>query len=218
LGGRTVDVSWLRRLFGGSDPRSSETAQNLSEASSRRDDEWIELPSVGVDGAPWAGELWSQQPVYAPRRVDVGAFLQQRPMPYVWPNDVRYHDFVDSSEGDSTEWLVKSWLYVFLHHPDKAVVINALRQPQLNASILHSVAIADLIMFHPDPAVREEAVHAVWRLDDAEVRRVVRVLRDDFDLPPPQRAPYGRDAVDRVLAAQLPERTALAAELRLNQR
>lgn len=203
--------AWLRRLLRGGDPRLTEEPPH-SDAVGGGDDRWIALPRLDVAGAPWSSELWEDQPVHAPRHVDVGAFLEQRPLPYVWPNDPAYVEYVTSQstspgEADST------WLYVFLHHPDRDVVIDALRQPQLGSTVLNLVTLADLVMAHPDPGVRKESVLAAWRLDDDGVRRVVGVLREETHLPRTARASYAHGAVDRLLAAHPAERSALAAEL-----
>lgn len=192
-------MGWLRRVFG------------RPEHERMRDDGWIELPAVGHNGDFWAGELWEIWPVYAPREVDVGEFLGQRPLPYVW-EDPSYRQYIDSM-ADATGHLLWSWLYVFVHHPDKTVVCDALRQPEFGRSLVDGVVVADLVMLHRDASVREEAVNAAWRLDDHGVRQVVRVLRDDRELDPSVQAPYSSDAVDRVLAAVPRDRTALADEL-----
>jgi hypothetical protein len=112
-----------------------------------------------------------------------------------------YVDFVDRSE-DATDWLITSWLYVFLHHPDPSVVVDALRQPQIGGSTLTVVTVADLLMFHPHGGVREEAVRAVWRCDDEAVRRVVNVLREEVQGKASAKSPYVRDAAARVFAGR----------------
>lgn len=177
----------VRRLFGG------------AEADSGR----IRLSPVDIAGARWAGEMWDDQPVYAPRTVDVAAFLEQRPMPYIWPDDPTYVRHVRDTD-DPTGWLQTSWLYTFLHHPDRSVVLDALRHPRAGCDVLSAMTVVDLLMLHSDRQVREAAVHAVWHGPDPMVLRVLRAIDEELDSG--GGAPHGRDARDRVLAARPADR------------
>lgn len=129
----------------------------------------ITISSVG-----WAGEIWDENPIRVPQSLDVAAFMDQRPMPYVWPDNKGYREHVDSMD-DPLAWLLLSWVGVFLHHPDSVIVIQCMQLPLSNFP-LHTVTIADLLVLDAEQEVREEAARAVWRFDDDGVRMVFNTL------------------------------------------
>lgn len=123
----------------------------------------------------WTGDIWDVRPVRVPAALDVGAFLEQDPLPSIWPNDP---DFNEAMGEPAT--MRRLWIMVFLHHPDREVVVQCLRSPYLDNTPFHAVPVADLLV---DSDVRQECAEAVWRLDDSGVHIVLNVVLDRAIMP-----------------------------------
>jgi hypothetical protein len=138
---------------------------------------WVseEGGTVTLPADPRGDELWGLAPLRVPWSIDVPEFLSRDPLPYLWPDDAGYCDFVGS--GETAELTLRiSWINVFLHHPNPDVVMQCLRHsPPERSSNLDSLA--DLLTsVRVEGWLREEAAKATWRLADGSVRHVINVI------------------------------------------
>jgi hypothetical protein len=136
-----------------------------------------------LDG-DWLSSVWERRPVEVPAHLDVEAFLDQRPMPSLWPEDQGFNAQVDdeavtSPFGGRDRFLCTRWLLVLLHHPDPAVLVQGLRSRYLEGTT-HVESVTELLVRAP---VAELAAEAVWRMDDSEVRTSLDVVLEGCGLP-----------------------------------
>jgi hypothetical protein len=117
----------------------------------------------------WTGDIWDRKPIRVPAALDVGSFLDQSPMPSLWPDDEAFNDYA----GGDDEALRRMWIMALLHHPERDVVVQTLRSPHLESVFAHTVPVADLVV---GSRVAEEAAEAVWRMDDEGVTEVLNVV------------------------------------------
>lgn len=134
----------------------------------KRDQEPDEDGTLLLSGA-WTADIWDRKPIRVPAVVDVDSFLDQSPMPSLWPDDAEFNDYA----GGDDESLRRMWVMALLHHPDRDAVVRTLRSPHLEDVTPHAVTVADLVI---DSPVAEEAAEAVWRMTDDGVTVVLNVV------------------------------------------
>ncbi|WP_021594229.1 MULTISPECIES: hypothetical protein [Actinomadura] len=134
----------------------------------KRDREPDKDGTLLLSGA-WTADIWDRKPIRVPAVVDVGSFLDQSPMPSLWPDDAEFNDYA----GGDDESLRRMWVMALLHHPDRDVVVQTLRSPHLEDVTPHAVTVADLVI---DSPVAEEAAGAVWQMTDDGVTVVLNVV------------------------------------------
>jgi hypothetical protein len=132
----------------------------------------------------WLSNIWDRRPVEVPAHLDVEAFLEQRPMPSLWPEVLDFNAHVDdevfnSHFGGRDQFLCTRWLMVLLHHPDPAVLVQGLRSRYLEGAT-HVESVTDLLVVAP---VAELAAEAIWRMDDSDVRQSLNIVREECGLP-----------------------------------
>lgn len=154
------------------------------------------IPGEVILSGAWTGDMWDVRPVRVPAELDVGAFLQQDPLPSIWPNDPDFN----AAMGDR-ETMRRLWIMVFLHHPKREVVVQCLQSPYLDNSPFHAVLTADLVVTSD---VRQQAAEAVWRLDDKGVHTVLNVILDRAMMPSGHSPQQSERALD-LLRATCPE-------------
>lgn len=167
---------------------------------------------VAVDGNtvtfaadPGGDELWGMAPLRVPWSIDVPAFLGQRALPYLWPDDQRYMSYLGT--GDKARQLLRaSWINVFLHHPNPDVVLQCLRDaPPESALNLNSFA--DLLASSAAQAhVKQEAANTAWTLSDSSVHYVLNVLLSRGLTPSNYEPNSVHEAITMVRAACPPDR------------
>lgn len=117
----------------------------------------------------WTGDIWEVRPIRVPATLDVDAFLEQRPVPPVFPDDEVFVARIGGDDGI----MRRLWLMALLHHPDPDVVLGCLRSPYLESSLPHAVVVADLLI---ESRVPYAAAEAVWGMDDNGVHTVLTVV------------------------------------------
>ncbi|WP_067821685.1 hypothetical protein [Actinomadura kijaniata] len=117
----------------------------------------------------WTADIWRRQPIRVPATLDVESFLDQRPMPSIWPEDEEFNAYL----GEDDEAMRRMWVMVLLRHPERDVVLQCLRSPYLESVVWHTVTVADLLV---DSPVAAEAAEAVWRMDDTGVHEVLNAV------------------------------------------
>ncbi|MBU0491627.1 MAG: hypothetical protein KKA73_25955 [Chloroflexi bacterium] len=127
--------------------------------------------TITIPGGEWAGGLWADKPVRAPRTLDVTVFMGQSSLPPVWPDDDGYKSYVANDQ----QRLQNHWITVLLHHPNSDVVMQTLRLPHIECVGPIPVAIADILV-QRDQALAREAAKAVWRLSDYGVKKIFNVI------------------------------------------
>jgi len=120
-----------------------------------------------LDG-DWTGEIYTHRPIKVAAALDVQVFLEQRPMPSIWPDDKEFNAWVAGSD----DLMRRLWVIVVLHHPNPDVRVQCLRSPYIEGA-LHAAMVADLLI---DSHAADAAADAVWRMDDSSVRVVLNVV------------------------------------------
>jgi hypothetical protein len=123
----------------------------------------------------WTADIWDGRPIRIPAALDVDAFLAQRPVPPIYPDD---EEFLAYAAGD--EGMRRLWVVVLLHHPDPEIVAAVLRSPHLGDVFGHSVTVADLLL---EWRVPDAAAEAVWRMSDEAVHAVLTVVLNRGAVP-----------------------------------
>jgi hypothetical protein len=121
-----------------------------------------------LDG-DWTTDIYSRRPIRVAAVLDVDEFLEQRPLPSIWPDYEEFNSYVGGHDG----FMRQLWIVVLLHHPNLDVRAQCLRSPYLESNTLHASVVADLLI---DPQVAEAAAEAVWRMDDRSIRVVLTVV------------------------------------------
>ncbi|NSC25665.1 hypothetical protein FM076_32750 [Streptomyces albus subsp. chlorinus] len=143
----------------------------------------------------WTGEFWEEHhPIRVPATLDVDAFLDQSPVASLWPDDEGFNDFA----GGNEEFLRRGWITALLHHPERDVVVQALRSRHLESVVVHMAFVADLLI---DSAVAEEAAEAVWRMDDYGVTLVLNVVLKRALFPSQHSRPQADRAIELLRSA-----------------
>jgi hypothetical protein len=121
-----------------------------------------------LDG-DWSRDIYSRRPVRVAAALDVDQFLEQRPMPSIWPDYEEFNSYV----GGNDEFMCYLRVIVLLHHPNLDVRAQCLRLPHLKSNTEHAVVLAGLLI---DPQVADMAAEAIWRMNDDGVHVVLNVL------------------------------------------
>ncbi|HEX4223009.1 MAG TPA: hypothetical protein VHZ97_11635 [Pseudonocardiaceae bacterium] len=131
--------------------------------------------SVSFPADPMGDELWGLAPLRVPWSIDVSSFLARDDLPYLWPQDESYRNYIDG--GKHAQGLLRaSWINVFLHHRNPDVVLRCLREAPPE-TMLNLGSFADLLASPAvDPPVKEEAVRVFWGLDDGSASYTLNVL------------------------------------------
>jgi hypothetical protein len=126
----------------------------------------------------WMTMFWNRRPIEVYTRPDsVVTFFNQNNLPYLWPDDIRYRNDVNSRDNPQN-YLRLQWIIAYLHHPQPGVIIKTL-QTNIPPDILETAgmtdALADLLV-HPDIKVCNEAAEVSWRRSDASLKSLFRIL------------------------------------------
>jgi hypothetical protein len=123
----------------------------------------------------WIADIWDGRPIRVPAVLDVDAFLTQRPVPPIYPDDKEFLAYAAGDDG-----MRRLWVVVLLHHPDPEVVAAVLRSPELGTTFGHSVTVADLLL---EGRVPDAAAEAAWRMSDEAVHAVLNVVLNRGAVP-----------------------------------
>jgi hypothetical protein len=138
---------------------------------------------IAVSGS-WTAQLWKNRPVTVDVKPDIAAFFTQIELPYLWPDDKKYINYIDS-QSNPQEHLRIQWSMVYLHHPNVDVVVEVLRAvPKLFSSQSLGVIteLADLLT-HRNSEVRKEAAQTIWKCSDVVLKTVFNVLGSKGVIP-----------------------------------
>ncbi|WP_335972711.1 hypothetical protein [Streptomyces sp. CA2R106] len=132
--------------------------------------------TVTLPADPLGDELWGMAPLRVRWSIDVTAFLADTPLPYLWPDNARYREYMGSRRSAQT-LLRESWTNVFLHHPNPDVVRQCLRAapPRTMLSVNSLADVLESPSFEPE--LREEAARAFWGLPEGLAGHALGVLR-----------------------------------------
>ena len=178
-------MRFLRNLFGRRNEENPPAARQARQECPESGGDTVTIP-----GGEWTSSLWTDNPVRAPRTLDVAAFMEQTSLPPVWPEDDEYRSYV----ADDQQRLQNHWITVLLHHPNSDVVIQTLRLDHIECVGPIPVAMADILV-QRDQALAREAAKAVWRLTDYGVKKIFNVILSRGMIP----SDYSRSQVERAV-------------------
>lgn len=162
--------NWLKKCFGARpvSESSESTPIKLGTPSASLDTFRTDVVDLGdrleLDGS-WIDPIWSRsEKITIMKAVDVNAFLSQRTLPYVFPNNADYCRSVAES-GDPQENLRSSWTRIFLHHPDPEIVIRTILATEKIMTYWGAQDLAYLVTYG-NPGIEDVAIRSFWRLMD----------------------------------------------------
>ncbi|PKP59112.1 MAG: hypothetical protein CVT88_06215 [Candidatus Altiarchaeales archaeon HGW-Altiarchaeales-1] len=178
---------------------------------------WGPDQKIEISG-DWMTLFWSQRPIEVYAHPDrVIAFLNQNMLPYLWPDDMKYKDSVNSEEKPQN-CLRLQWIVSYLHHPDSEVIIKTL-QTKIPTDILETVGMTDALgdlLIHSDTKVRNEAAKVAWRCSDALFEGLFKILSSQGMMPSGISPREGKQAVEILGNHCPPERRQLFQKLVLD--
>lgn len=131
---------------------------------------------IEVSGS-WTAQLWKERPVTVDFKPDIAAFFTPTKLPYLWLDDPKYINYIDS-QSNPQDYLRVQWTMVYLHHPNSDVIIDMLHTLPKLFDTLSLGVISDLayLLTHVNSEVRKEAAKTIWKFSDVVIKTVFNIL------------------------------------------
>jgi hypothetical protein len=106
---------------------------------------------------------------------EVGAFLTQRPLPYLWPEHRAYRKSIDEHDNPQ-DVLQDQWTVAFLSHPNPEIVLATLKRLDLRGRASVVIICLALLLAYGEDAVAREAARVVWTGNDWIIEQMLGML------------------------------------------
>jgi len=84
------------------------------------------MKQIEISG-DWTTMFWDKRSVRVCAEPHAAsAFLSQATLPYLWPDEPKFRESVDSKD-DPQKHLRLGWVVAYLHHPNPQVILKTLR-------------------------------------------------------------------------------------------
>jgi len=116
----------------------------------------------------WVRKLYETQTLKLEAKPDIDAFFSQKKLPYLWPKNKDYVQWVDSNSNPQ-HFLKIQWAIAYFHHPDPEVLIKLVNTlPKLMPNAPGEVIFEHAsLLAHDNNKVRAEAAKTIKKYDDA---------------------------------------------------